>query len=85
MLDAALLDALVRLVKLLAEPVLVPRLAPLIQQEIVTRLIGGPHGPQLRHLVTAGSPGQQIAKAVAWLKQHFVRPRMGTSWRIARI
>src|ERR1700687_5452010 len=33
-LAAALLDALIRLVALLAEPALVPRLAPLIQQEI---------------------------------------------------
>ena len=72
-LDAVLLDALVRLVKLLHEPALVPRLAPLIQQEITIRLLTGPHGQQLRHLVTAGSPSQQIAKAVAWLKQSFVQ------------
>lgn len=70
-LDAMLLDALTRLVRLLDEPALVPRLAPLIQQEITVRLLGGPHGPHLRHLVSAGSPGQQIARAVAWLKQHF--------------
>ena len=68
-----LLDALVRLVELLDEPALVPRLAPLIQQEITIRLLTGPHGPQLRHLVTAGSPSQQIAKAVAWLKQNFAQ------------
>ena len=72
-----MLDALVRLVKLLGEPALVPRLAPLIQQEITVRLLTGPHGPQLRHLVTAGSPGQQIAKAVAWLKQNFVEALNG--------
>jgi AraC-like DNA-binding protein len=71
-LDAALLDALIRLVTLLDEPVLVPRLAPLIQQEVTIRLLTGPHGSQLRRLVTAGSPSQQIAKAVAWLKQNFV-------------
>ena len=71
-LDAALLDALIRLVALLDEPALVPRLAPLVQQEITIRLLTGPHGPQLRRLVTAGSPSQQIAKAVAWLKQNFV-------------
>jgi transcriptional regulator GlxA family with amidase domain len=76
-LDAVLLDALVRLVNLLAEPALIPRLAPLIQQEVTIRLLTGPHGPQLRHLVTSGSPGQQIAKAVAWLKQHFVEALHG--------
>jgi len=76
-LDGALVDALVRLVTLLDEPALVPRLAPLIQQEITIRLLTGPHGPQLRHLVTAGSPSQQIAKAVAWLKQNFVQALHG--------
>lgn len=76
-LDATLLDALTRLVSLLDEPHLVPRLAPLIQQEIIVRLLTGPHGQQLRHLVVAGSPGQQIAKAVAWLKQNFAQPLHG--------
>jgi AraC-like DNA-binding protein len=72
-LDAALLDALVRLVNLLGEPAVVPRLAPLVQQEIIVRLLTGPHGAQLRHLARSGSPSQEIAKVVAWLKQNFVR------------
>jgi AraC-like DNA-binding protein len=72
-LDETLLDALVRLVELLGEPALVPRLAPLIQQEITVRLLTGPYGPQLQQLVAAGSPSQQIAKAVAWLKQNFTQ------------
>jgi AraC-like DNA-binding protein len=71
-LDPALLDVLVRLVKLLAEPTLIPRLAPLIQQEITVRLLTGRHAAQLRHLARTGSPSQQIAKSVAWLKQNFV-------------
>jgi AraC-like DNA-binding protein len=70
-LDEALLDSLIRLVELLDEPALVPRLAPLIQQEITIRLLAGRYGPQLRQLVAVGSPSQQIAKAVAWLKQNF--------------
>jgi AraC-like DNA-binding protein len=72
-LDAALLDALVRLLALLDEPALLPRLAPLIQQEITIRLLVGPHGPYLRQLASAGSPGRQIAKTVAWLKQHYAQ------------
>jgi AraC-like DNA-binding protein len=71
-LDADLLDGLLRLVKLLDQPALVPRLAPLVQQEIAIRLLTGPHGPHLRHLMTVGSPSQQIAQGVAWLKQNFV-------------
>jgi AraC-like DNA-binding protein len=73
-LDAHLLGDLVRLIHLLDEPALVARLAPLIQQEIVIRLLVGPHGPHLQHLAANGSPSQQISRAVAWLKQHFAQP-----------
>jgi AraC-like DNA-binding protein len=73
-LDAHLLGDLVRLVHLLDEPALVARLAPLIEQEIVIRLLMGPHGPQLQHLAANGSPSQQISRAVAWLKQNFAQP-----------
>lgn len=71
-LDEGLLDAITRLVALLNEPALIVQLAPLIQQEIIVRLLSSEHGPALRHLMTAGSPGQQIAKLIAWLKQHYV-------------
>jgi AraC-like DNA-binding protein len=73
-LDDALTDTLVRLVKLLDEPALLTKLAPLIQHEIVVRLLSSPYGTQLQQLVAAGSPSQQIAKTVAWLKQNFTRP-----------
>jgi AraC-like DNA-binding protein len=70
-IDAPLMEALVRLVNVLGEPTLAPQLAPLIQREITIRLLAGPHGPRLQHLALNGSPSQQIAKAVAWLKQNF--------------
>ncbi len=70
-LDDGLLDALTRLIRLLDEPQLAPQIVPLIQQEIIVRLLNGGHGPTLLHLVTAGSPSQQIAKVLAWLKLHF--------------
>lgn len=72
-LDEPLIDALIRLVGLLGEPELVQRLAPLIQQEVVIRLLMGPHGAHLRHIVASGSPSQKIAKTVAWLKKNFAR------------
>lgn len=70
-LDAPLLDALHRLVSLLDEPTLIPQLAPLIQQEIIVRLLTGPHGSHLWHLINAKGTTQQIAKTVAWIRQHF--------------
>jgi AraC-like DNA-binding protein len=70
-LDPFVLEALIRLLRLLDDPALIPHVAPLIQREIAVRLVAGPFGPLLRHLVAAGSPSQQIARAVNWLKQHF--------------
>jgi AraC-like DNA-binding protein len=70
-LDDGVLNALTRLVRLLDEPHLIPLVGPLIEQEIIIRLLRGEHGPMLRHLVTIGSPSQQIAKVITWLKQHF--------------
>jgi AraC-like DNA-binding protein len=70
-LDAGLREALTRLIHLLREPAMIPLLAPLIQQEIIVRLLHGQHGATLRHLVASGSPSQQIAKVISWLKQHY--------------
>lgn len=70
-LEPAVLAALIKLVRLAGEPSLIPFVAPLVQQEIVIRLLAGPFGPLLRQVVAAGSPGQQISKAVNWLKQNF--------------
>lgn len=70
-LDGQILDALVRLLRLRDEPALIAQVSPLIQREIAVRLLSGEYGPMLRHLVAAGSPSQQIARSVAWLKQNF--------------
>lgn len=72
-LEAPLLDAVIRLVRLLQEPQHTERLAPLIEQEIMVRLLAGPHGPHLRHLIAAGSPSHQVAQAIAWLRKHYNR------------
>jgi AraC-like DNA-binding protein len=68
-----LLDALRRLLGLLDNPGLLPHLAPLIQQEIIIRLLTGPHGLQLRRLSMARPPSAQIAKVIVWLKQNFIK------------
>ena len=73
-LDAPLVDALVRLVEVLAEPALVPSLAFLDPAGDHHPLAGRRHGEHLRDLVAAGSPSQQIAKAVTWLKRKFKEP-----------
>jgi AraC-like DNA-binding protein len=69
-----LLSACQRLLALLAAPQDIPILAPLIQREMLYRLLVGEQGARLRQIASAGSPSQQIAQAIAWLKRHYTRP-----------
>lgn len=70
-LDAPVLDALHRLLLLLDEPKLIPQLAPLIQREIMVRLLTGPHARHLWNLVHIAGPTQRIAQAANWIRLHF--------------
>ena len=69
-----LLTAFQRLVDLLAEPKDIPILAPIIQREIVYRLLVGDQGARLRQIASAGSQSHQIAQAIDWLKRHYTLP-----------
>lgn len=69
-----LLTAFQRLIDLLAEPKDIPILAPIIQREIVYRLLVGDQGARLRHMASARSQSQQIARAIDWLKSNFTQP-----------
>jgi AraC-like DNA-binding protein len=68
-----LLSALLRLIDLLDEPESIPVLAPLIEREILYRLLVSEQGPQLRQIGSAASQGYQIARAIDWLKKNFSR------------
>jgi AraC-like DNA-binding protein len=59
-----LLSACQRLIDLLAAPQDIPILAPLIQREMLYRLLVGEQGARLR----------QIAQAIEWLKRHYTLP-----------
>jgi AraC-like DNA-binding protein len=69
-----LLTAFQRLTDLLAEPKDIPILAPIIQREILYRLLVGDQGLRLRQLASAGSQSQQIARAIDWLRGNFTQP-----------
>lgn len=68
-----LLDAFKRLVGLLDNLEEIAILAPIIQREILFRLLMGDQGAQLRQIAAAGSQGNQIARAIEWLKEHFTK------------
>src|SRR5579885_318030 len=69
-----LLTAFQRLIDLLDEPNDIPILAPIIQREIMYRLLVGDQGARLHQIASAGSQSHQIARAIDWLKSNFTRP-----------
>lgn len=72
-LTPQLLNAFVRLINLMGDEKDIPILAPVIQREIIYRLLVGDLGERLRQIATAGSQSQQISKAIGWLKNNFAQ------------
>jgi|SRR5215831_5509658 len=73
--DADLLDAVVRLVRLAEKPEEQRILAPLVKREIVYRLLAGGEGARLGHLL-ASSRGdtRRISRAIGRLREHYHEP-----------
>jgi AraC-like DNA-binding protein len=69
-----LLDAAVRLLRLLDRPEDIPGMAPLIEQEILYRLLTGPLGPRLLQIAMTETPSNRIARAISWLRANFTQP-----------
>jgi AraC-like DNA-binding protein len=73
--DADLLDAVVRLVRLLDKPGEQKMLTPLITREIVYRLLAGGQGARLGHLVaSSGGDARRISRAIGRLREHYNEP-----------
>jgi AraC-like DNA-binding protein len=73
-LDVGLLDATVRLARLLDTPAEARFLAPLIKREIVYRLLIGAQGGRLGHIVAPGGATRRIATAVERIRRDFDQP-----------
>jgi AraC-like DNA-binding protein len=73
-LDAGLLDAVARLVRLVDAPDEARFLMPLVTREIVYRLLVGAQGARLRQVVNLGGDTHRIARAVDRLRRGFDRP-----------
>lgn len=69
-----LLDASVRMLGLLDRPDDIPVMAPLIEQEILYRLLTGPFGPRLMQIAMTETPSNKIAQAIGWLRENFTQP-----------
>jgi AraC-like DNA-binding protein len=71
--DAELLDAVARLIRLVDRPSEQKILAPLIKREIVFRLLAAGQGPRLAHMLTSGDT-QRISKAIGLMRERFDEP-----------
>ncbi len=73
-LDVGLLDAIIRLVRLLDSPAETRLLAPLVTREIVCRLLLGAQGGRLHQIANLGDSTHRIAQAIDRLRKDFDQP-----------
>lgn len=73
-LDAELLDAILRLVRLSDSPRDYRVLGPLVVREIIYRLLLGEQGARLRHTAIIGGQVHRIARAIERLRKGFDQP-----------
>jgi AraC-like DNA-binding protein len=69
-----LLDAVARMLRLLDHPADARVLAPLVEREIVWRLLAGPHGAIVRQIGLADSSTSQVSRAIRWIRDNYAEP-----------
>jgi AraC-like DNA-binding protein len=73
-LGGALLDAVLRLLRLLDTPRDIPILAPLVKRELLYRLLMNGQGAVLRQSVLQDSQLNRVAKAIRILRDNYAQP-----------
>ncbi|GAA0356865.1 AraC family transcriptional regulator [Bacillus horti] len=73
-MNASLLDAVLRLVRLLDHPHDIPVLAPYTIGEIIYRILQGEQGDAIKQFALIGSHAQRIAKVIERLNRDFALP-----------
>ena len=69
-----LIDAWLRMLRLVDRPQEAALLAPMIEREILFRALQGPHGNMLRQIARADSHLSQVRRAIDWIRAHFTEP-----------
>jgi len=70
----ALLDAWVRMLRLMDRPDDIAALAPVYEREILYLVLKGPHGWMLRDIATADTALARISLAIQWIRRNFAEP-----------
>lgn len=68
---ARLLDATIRMLRLLDHPRDIPVLAPLIEREILWLIMSGDQGATVRQLGLADSSLSRVRHVVRWMREHY--------------
>jgi len=74
LLSVDIQNTALRLARLLDTPADIPVLAPIIERELLYRLLTGPLGSRLRQAAASGSHSHQIVRAIDWLKTNLDQP-----------
>lgn len=72
--NPSLLDAVMRMVSLIDTPRDAAVLAPLIEREILYRMLLGDQGPRLAQIARADGRMRQVKRAIGWITQNFNQP-----------
>lgn len=72
--SSELLDAWLRMLRLMEKPGDIPALAPAYEREILYRVLTGPHGGMLRDIATPDTALARVSEATRWIKAHFNQP-----------
>src|SRR5207237_1873378 len=67
-------DAVTRLLELMADPEDADMLGPIVVDEIVIRLLRTAVGPRVAQMGQPKSGVQRVGEAVGWIRAHFAQP-----------
>lgn len=71
---AEMIDAWLRMMRLMDRPNEATVLAPMIEREILFRVLQGPLGPMLREIARPDGRLVQIRRATQWIGEHYTEP-----------
>lgn len=69
-----LMDAWVRMLRLMERPTDIPALAPVYEREILYRVLQGPQGAMLADIARPDSAIARVGLAIQWIRREFAEP-----------
>lgn len=69
-----LMDAWIRMLRLMERPTDIPALAPVYEREILYRVLQGPQGAMLADIARPDSAIARVSLAIQWIRREFAEP-----------